>query len=110
MAVTLKSRIPLIIGELDDRLLEAVTELGERIADGAKDRVPVETGALRDAIHVVVKDDQEVAVVAGDNVAFYGHMVENGTVKAPPHPFLVPAFEAELPDLAEIVGERLEDL
>ena len=107
--MALQSRIPQIIGELDDKLLEGVTALAEQIAEGARDRVPVETGALRDAIHVVVKDDQ-VAVVAGDNVAFYGHMVENGTVKAPPHPFLVPAFEAELPDLAEIVGERLEDL
>ena len=107
--MALQSRIPQIIGELDDKLLEGVTALAEQIAEGARDRVPVETGALRDAIHVVVKDDQ-VAVVAGDNVAFYGHMVENGTVKAPPHPFLVPAFEAELPDLTDLVGERLQDI
>lgn len=107
--MALRSRIPQIIGELDDKLLEGVTALAEQIAEGARDRVPVETGALRDAIHVVVKDDQ-VAVVAGDNVAFYGHMVENGTVKAPPHPFLVPAFEAELPDLTDLVGERLQDI
>lgn len=107
--MALQSRIPQIIGELDDKLLEGVTALAEQIAEGARERVPVETGALRDAIHVRVEDDQ-VAVVAGDNMAFYGHMVENGTVKAPAHPFLVPAFEAELPDLAEIVGERLEDL
>lgn len=107
--MALQSRIPQIIGELDDKLLEGVTDLAERVAEGARNRVPVETGALRDAIHVVVKDDQ-VAVVAGDNVASYGHMIENGTVKAPPHPFLVPAFEAERPNLAEIVGERLEDV
>lgn len=109
MAVTLKSRIPLIMENLDDTLLETVTELAERIATGAKDRVPVETGALRDAIHVVVEDDS-VAVVAGDSDAFYGHMVENGTVKAPAHPFLVPAFEAELPSVEVIVGEKLRGL
>lgn len=109
MAVTLKSRIPLIIGELDDRLLEAVTELAERIVAGAKDRVPVDTGALRDAIHVRVKG-HDVAVVAGDDEAWYGHIVENGSVKMPPHPFLVPAYEAERPNLAEIASEKFEDL
>lgn len=107
--MALQSRIPQIIGELDDRLLEAVTELGERIADGAKDRVPVETGALRDAIHVRVKG-QDVAVVAGDSTAYYGHMVENGTVKVPPHPFLIPAYEAERANLAEIASDKFEDL
>lgn len=107
--VALKSRIPLIIGETDDRLLEAVTELGERIADGARGRVPVATGALRDAIHVRVRG-QDVAVVAGDSTAYYGHMVENGTVKMPPHPFLVPAYEAERANLAEIASDKFEDL
>ena len=107
--MALQSRIPQIIGELDDKLLEGVSDLAERVAEGARDRVPVETGALRDAIHVVVEDDA-VSVVAGDNVAFYGHIIENGSVNAPPHPFLVPAFEAERPNLADIVGERLRDI
>lgn len=107
--MALQSRIPQIIGELDEKLLEGVTDLAERVANGARDRVPVDTGALRDAIHVEVKDDQ-VAVVAGDGDAYYGHIIENGSVKTPPHPFLVPAFEAERPNLAEIVGERLQDI
>jgi len=109
MPARLTSRIPQIIAEVRPDLIDGATELAERIATGAKDRVPVETGALRDAIHVVVEDDS-VAVVAGDSDAFYGHMVENGTVKAPAHPFLVPAFEAELPSVEVIVGEKLRGL
>lgn len=109
MAVTLKSRIPLIMENLDDTLLETVTELAERIADGARERVPVDTGALRDAIHVRA-DEEGVAVVAGDNVAYYGHIIENGSVKAPAHPFLIPAYEAETPRLGEIAAESFEDI
>lgn len=109
MTATLKSRIPLIIGELDDKLLEAVQELAQRISEGAQDRVPVATGRLRSAIHVET-DGERVAVVAGDSETFYGHIVENGGVNHAPHPFLVPAFEAERENLRDVVGEKLRDL
>lgn len=105
----LKSRIPLIIAELDDRLIEGVTEVAEAIADGARERVPVDTGTLRDAIHVEV-DQSSVRVVAGNDDAFYGHIVEGGGVNTPARPFLIPAFEAERPRLEDVVGEHLEDL
>jgi HK97 gp10 family phage protein len=38
-------------------------------------------------------------VVAGDDDVFYGHFVENGTVKQPPRPFLIPALEAAAPGI-----------
>lgn len=101
MAATLKSRIPLIVEKLDDELRDAVIEVAERIAAGARDRVPVDTGELQRAIHVEA-GPEAISVVAGSTKAYYGHMVENGTVHSPPHPFLLPAYEAEVPKLHEI--------
>jgi HK97 gp10 family phage protein len=105
----LKSRIPLIIAELDDKVREGVVEVAENIADGATERVPVDSGALRDAIHVET-DENRVRVVAGNTEAFYGHIVEHGGVHTPARPFLIPAYEAERPKLEDVVGEHLEDL
>lgn len=109
MAGKLTSRIPLIIEQLDDKLLEGVMEVAERTAEGARERVPVESGALRDAIHVEAEDDW-VAVVAGNTEAFYGHIVENGSIRTPARPFLLPAFEVEREQLDETIAEALEDL
>lgn len=113
----LKSRIPLIIGELDETLMEGVKEFAEAISEGAKERAPVDTGALRDAIHVEIDEGSQlqrtgksVRVVAGNDEAFYGHIVEHGGVHTPAHPFLIPAYEAERPKLEDVVGEHLEDL
>lgn len=105
----LNSRIPLIAAELDAKTEAAVIEVAERIAADAKSRVPVATGALRDAIHVDTSGDG-VRVVAGDSTAFYGHIVENGSTKTPARPFLVPALEAVRPVLELLVGEKLRSL
>lgn len=107
--MALVSRIPAIIAELDDRLLEAATEIGERVAEGARERVPVDTGSLRDAIHVEA-DSEGVRVIAGDSDAFYGHIVEHGGAKTPAQPFLTPAFEVEREHLDDVVREHMKDL
>ncbi len=109
MSGILRSRIPLIIGELRPKVLEAVEESAERIVEGAQRRVPVDSGSLREAIHVEAEGGQ-VAVVAGDDDVFYGHIVENGSVHTPPRPFLVPAFEEERSALEDAIGEKLRDL
>lgn len=95
----------------------------EAIAEEARNRVPVNTGRLRDAIHVekrasgVEVGGQHVGgvysdwfVVAGDTKAFYGHMVEFGTTHSPAHPFLIPAFESRRPVLEGLVREALQRL
>jgi HK97 gp10 family phage protein len=107
--VTLKSGIPALISSLDDKTLDAVEEVAERIVEGAQERVPVDSGELRDAIHVESdRERKEVRVVAGDNDAFYGHLVEYGTTHTPARPFLTPAFEVEKPKLGEVVGKQIE--
>lgn len=136
VAAKLTSRIPLIVADLDEKTLTGVLALAQRIAEGAQERVadapPLGEG-LVEAIHVetgtdLVKSTEAgyshsvltvtaeelsagaVAVVAGDHDNFQGHILENGGVNHAPQPFLVPAFEAERPNLEEVVGEELRDL
>lgn len=132
-AAKLTSRLPMIIADLDETTLEGVMEVAERIVEGAKERVPVDDGDLRDAIHIETGTDlvkvteaknewnvkavytaQElgegaIAVVAGNSDIFYGHIVENGGVHTSPRPFLVPAFEVERQSLEDVVGEHIRE-
>lgn len=93
--VTIKSRFPQIVVELSRLSSAANKDIAEAIADEARERVPRRTGALHDAIHVEFEGDDSWAVVAGDDNAFYGHIVEYGSIAAAPRPFLVPAAEAQ---------------
>lgn len=93
--MALKSKIPEILESLPAELQAALTAAAELVVEDAKNRVPVSTIAhehLRDAIHVEEQADG-VAVVAGDNTAWYGHIIEHGSVNMPPRPFLIPALE-----------------
>jgi HK97 gp10 family phage protein len=106
---TLKSRLPEIELELEGRTREGLKRAAEMIEERAKDRVPVGYYAphLREAIHVEEEEDG-FRVVAGDSKVFYGHMIEFGTVKQPPRPFLLPAASSVL--VAATVGGELVGL
>ena len=111
MAISrVKSRLPVIAAEITPRVTVAIKDVADAIADDAKQRVPVETGDLRDAIHVEFKGAADWAVVAGNSKAFYGHMVEHGTTRAAPRPFLIPAAEAKKEMIDEVVGAALRRL
>lgn len=107
-AAKLISRIPEIMAELAE-VKDSLDEPIERVAQGARERVPVETGTLRDAIHTEETKDG-YGVIAGDTDAFYGHMVEFGTTHSAAHPFLLPAFEAERDSIESAIRDRLGDL
>lgn len=87
----------------------AVKEAAGVVAERAKHRVPV--GApdvhLRDAIHVEREGPAGYYVVAGDNDAWYGHLVEHGTSHSAPRPFLVPSLEESRDDAVEFVRTAL---
>lgn len=108
--VVLKSRFPQIVAELNPRMDIATKTTAEAIAEDAKSRAPALTGALRDAIHVERSKLAEYRVVAGNTEVFYGHMVEHGTSHSPPHPFLVPAAEAQRPALESAARAALQGL
>jgi HK97 gp10 family phage protein len=102
--VGLKSRLPEIIGELSALADEIGRAAAELIMEDAKARVPVgdREPHLRDRIHI--EHDEAVGwyVVAGDREAFYGHIVEHGSVNAAPQPFLVPAVEGNRGKIEEL--------
>src|SRR5262245_43856584 len=94
--VEIRSRIPEIAAELAKQSNGGAKDLADAVSRGAKERVPVgATGDLKEAIHVTNEALGDWRVVAGDSKAWYGHIVEHGSVYAAPHPFLLPAMEAE---------------
>jgi HK97 gp10 family phage protein len=99
------NRFPQIIAELNPKV-EAALDVGRHaIALDAQSRVHVDSGDLRNAIHV---DDKYV--VAGDSNVFYGAFEEFGTSHSPAHPFLVPAAEAKREEVAALVTAALRSL
>ena len=112
MPAELWSRIPEFVAALDPHVNDGLREGADLIAERAKERVPVETGHLRDAIHVSDASGfgAGFTVLAGDTEAFYGHLVEFGTVHSSAEPFLVPALEESKDQVAERVSEALGGL
>lgn len=109
--MTWTSRIDQIARQLDDRIQEGVKELAEEIVADAKDRVPVASGALKNAIHTEPADDGDgVLIVAGDRHAFYGHIVEHGGANHPARPFLTPAAEGKRASFAVRVIAKIRSL
>jgi HK97 gp10 family phage protein len=96
----LKSRIPQIVVEIDVRIAEVIDRGTDQVERDAKARVPKATGKLHDAIH---KDEQDdgTYVIGGDDEAWYGHLVEYGTVRTAPQPFLVPSLEENRQDIVD---------
>jgi HK97 gp10 family phage protein len=88
-----KSRLREISAALPIRLDAVARKAADDVADGARENVAVRTGDLRNAIHVEHRGVGEYAVVAGDDKAWYGLLVEHGTRHNPPRPFLHPAAE-----------------
>lgn len=112
MPATLKSRFPMIVAELRPRVSAAVKESAQAIADRAAENVAYgpDPHHIRDDIHVERVDSAEYAVVAGKEDTFYGHMLEHGTTKMAPRPFLIPAAEVETPAAAARVTAVLRSL
>lgn len=106
---TLVSRIPEIVASLSGEVKDALGEGAEIIAEGARERVPIDTGDLKAAIHVE-EVEQGWSVVAGDDKIFYGHFVEHGGAHTPPRPFLTPSAESAWSDVLQLVEDALEDL
>lgn len=105
MAVSFHSSFPRLRAHARARAAVAVRGSAEAIAQGARDRVPVDTGDLEETIEVVQRSPLKARVQAGSREAFYPHMVENGTVRSAPRPFMLPAAEQEAPAFTRAMGE-----
>ena len=61
-------------------------EIAEEIVDGAKTRVPVESGRLCTTRSTSTTATGRAPVVAGDGDVYYGHIVEHGSARGHPPP------------------------
>ncbi len=123
-AVTLKSRLPQVAAELRPRVGAAVKSAAEVIAEDARSRVPIgpEPVHIYDTIEVIREEAAaySVAVLAESPqhvhypwvVEFGGAATEAGKQGGgqAPHPFLVPAAEANTDNAVYLVTAALRGL
>ncbi|WP_440221833.1 HK97-gp10 family putative phage morphogenesis protein [Dokdonella sp. MW10] len=127
-----------IAGKNGGPLLSALRKMGGEIQKAAQQRVPVDTGTLREniivtrdrapqkvgmteVVHVTVrfkakayrdnKKNRRKARVGAEykdhGRLFYAKFLEFGTINAPPHPFMRPAFEETKPRMPEMFRTEL---
>ena len=98
-----------ITAEIEKTAMDRLEKAAEGIAARARQKVPIDSGKLKDTIRVVrLKGDpkQDVRVYAGSRDkggAFYAHMVEYGTAKMKARPFLRPALNESKADIMSIM-------
>lgn len=86
-----------------------VVTAARQVRDIARTLAPERSGRLKESIEAT--GTRGGALVAGKSLnadigptVFYGHMVEGGTVKQPPQPYMGPAIDRVEPLLAARVG------
>lgn len=111
-SVSLRSRFSGIETAIARRLSTEVRKTARLIAVDAAERI--EPGPdpihLSEAIHVERDAPAAYRVVAGDGDAFYGHILEHGSVKMAPRPFLIPAMDAQTDDAVRRARAALRGL
>lgn len=104
-----QSRIPYVMSLLEHRCDQVAEKAANKIVEKAKAAVPKDSRRLEEAIHAERTGLMEWTVFAGDEDAFYGHMVEYGTARGgPAQPFLMPAV-AEVENEINTIGLEVMD-
>ena len=88
---------------------DAIQQGAELVAERARMRAPIETGALKASIHTELEHNG-YSVVAGDSDVFYGHLVEHGTSHSAAQPFLVPALEDSRKEIVKLAEVQLKQI
>lgn len=106
-------------------VLAMILDALEPVAEGARNRVPVRTGQLRDSIGVgdklrprqarLLEKIAEVEAYVGpggsgprSGVA-HAHLVEFGTAKMGPRPYMRPAWQARIADVFDRLAKRCQE-
>lgn len=110
--MTFVNRLPEIILQVEERSTVVAEKAAARVEFLAKENVRKRSGDLERAIHVEPNEDVpgSFEVKAGNNRAFYGHMIEHGTSHSPAFPFLVPAVEAVRMEVNELGRQEFLNL
>lgn len=100
------ARLPEVVRQ---QINEAVDVTRKAALEGARARVPVDTGALKKSLRSTMDKRRGAAKVTAR--APHAHLVEFGTVHMDAHPFMLPAAEAERDNFvrrATEAGRRIE--
>lgn len=96
------------MGAMTEPSVSKVVQASVRaLADKARERAPVDTGALKGSIHPRVYFGLSGAVQA--NIRYAGY-VEYGTSFTPAQPFMGPALEEEAPDFFASAAEAAYEI
>lgn len=115
------------VKEGEKTLRQALRNSAKPVLNSAKEKVPQKTGKLKDSLKISVgkpnredrkngADSSTVAVArvkagntkkANQGGVYYTHMVEYGTKRSAPHPFIRPAIEAESHNSRSIFANEL---
>src|SRR5579864_5092315 len=103
----LKSELPALPARAATRLSLALAKLALEVEGEAKQRAPVDTGALKGSIQANPTDDLLTKEV---NVGVdYAGYVECGTYKMAAQPFLTPAVEVVRDKFNQVIGQAIEE-
>lgn len=106
--VVLKNRLPAMPAAIRQAVASEIERGARGIEAGAKQNAPVRTGTLRRSINTQIAGGGLSAIVAaGVDYALY---VERGTRRMGARPFMVPAFEREVPKIKAGVTKALRGL
>lgn len=90
---------------LESASKRGLTEIGKSAVFHARERVPVDTGALRDSIEAMVEGD--TLTVGSDKE--YAAAVETGTYKMKAQPYLKPAMTEHGAEYEWLMRDALEN-
>lgn len=112
MAV-IKNTITPFLSTLPKKIDQAVKIAFEKwlniVVSKMKDRVPVNTGALRNSIKWT-KIGNEYSLEAGNESINYASFIEFGTFKMRANPFFYPTINELEPELINILNEELDKI
>ena len=92
--------------ELKRKISQQVAKSALNIQKGAKERCPVDTGALRNSITVDFYGEMSAEIAPHMPYAPY---VEFGTKKMSAQPYLFPAYEEERPKFEQGLKKAIEE-
>lgn len=97
-------------GKVANKLMMKALKAGAQpVLARAKSTCPVKSGALRDGLHIAGSNKKGVTTVAvqSSGPQYYGNMVERGTSRMKPHPWIAKAMESVAAEAVDIVTKKL---
>ena len=99
------------LSEVRSEALKRLEKAADLVAKVAKVNVPVDTGALKESIHVEIDEEDMVARIIADSLRktpsssgplSYAWYVETGEGSGPAQPYMRPALHSSLNDIKKI--------